>query len=307
VVSIVRKSERATVGLALGCALVDGWLTSTTTAGSGRWLGTGNRHRVSLGAKLGMSEGTKLGASEGTEVAALLGALEGPFDGALEGDAVGTLDGYCDGKTKGLAEGELTEHCWGRHWETRLLGCSCDPNETCCSWIWTLFCFRVPSSFRKHPFPNPCFSWYPFSTCRRIFISGLLGASLSSLSSWLAELSPLIDLLLPLLFVLLDFLEEGSPKRISRKSLSFSKRDKSLWAGDCVGSNLGTAVSGANGLTILAEEDKSPFLFLDIDDDLLLDDFVYFGVPEPLVDNTLAFFRFSASSHINHGIRVKVA
>ena len=74
-----------------------------------------------------------------------------------------------------------------------------------------------------------------------------------------------------------------------------------------VGSNLGTAVSGANGLTILAEEDKSPFLFLDIDDDLLLDDFVYFEVPEPLIDNTLAFFRFSASSHINHGIRVEVA
>ena len=40
-----------------------------------------------------------------------------------------------------------------------------------------------------------------------------------------------------------------------------------------------------------------PFLFLDIDDDLLLDNFFYIGVPEPLVDNTLAFFHFSASSH----------
>jgi hypothetical protein len=59
---------------------------------------------------------------------------------------------------------------------------------------------------------------------------------------------------------------------------------------------LGTVVSGANGLSILAEEDKSPFLLLDIDDDLLLDGFVYFGVPEPLVDNTLAFFRSLASS-----------
>ncbi len=168
--------------------------------------------------------------------------------------------------------------------------------------------FRVPSSFWKLPFPNPYFSWYPFSTCRRVSVSGLLGASSSSSSSWSAELSPLIDLLAPLLFdSSLDFLEEGSPKRISRKSLSFSKRDKSLWAGDCVGSNLGTAVSGANGLTILAEEDKSPFLFLDIDDDLLLDDFVYFGVPEPLVDNTLAFFRFSVSSHIDHDIRVEVS
>jgi hypothetical protein len=74
-----------------------------------------------------------------------------------------------------------------------------------------------------------------------------------------------------------------------------------------VGSNLGTVISGANGLPILAEKDKSPFLFFDIDDDLLLDDFVYFGVPEPLVDNTLAFFRFSASSHIDHGIRVEVS
>jgi hypothetical protein len=76
--------------------------------------------------------------------------------------------------------------------------------------------------------------------------SFLLGDSLPLLSSWLTELSPLIDPLLPLLFDSLDFLEEGSPKRISRKSLSFSKRDKSSWAGDCVGSGLGTAVSGAN-------------------------------------------------------------
>jgi hypothetical protein len=54
---------------------------------------------------------------------------------------------------------------------------------------------------------------------------------------------------------------------------------------------LGTVVSGANGLSILAEEEESPLLFLDIDDDLLLDNFVYFGVPAPLlVDNTLAFF-----------------
>jgi hypothetical protein len=73
--------------------------------------------------------------------------------------------------------------------------------------------------------------------------------------------------------------------------LSFFKRDKSSWAGDCVGSGLGTVISGANGsLAILAEEDESPFLFLDIDDDLLSYDFVYFGVPEPLVDGTLAFF-----------------
>jgi hypothetical protein len=68
---------------------------------------------------------------------------------------------------------------------------------------------------------------------------------------------------------------------------------------------LGTTVSGANGSSILTEEDKSPFLFSDIDDDLLLDDFVYFGMPEPLVDNTLAFFRFLVSSHMDHGIRVK--
>jgi hypothetical protein len=54
-----------------------------------------------------------------------------------------------------------------------------------------LFRFRVPSSFWKRPFPNPCFSWYPFSTCRMIFVSGLLGASLSSSSSWLAELTAL--------------------------------------------------------------------------------------------------------------------
>jgi hypothetical protein len=66
----------------------------------------------------------------------------------------------------------------------------------------------------------------------------LLGASLSLSSLLVADLSPLIDLLLPLLFDSLDFLEEASPKRISRKSLSFSKRDKSLWAGDCIGSNL---------------------------------------------------------------------
>jgi hypothetical protein len=142
----------------------------------------------------------------------------------------------------------------------------------------------------------------------RIFVSGLLGASSLSSSLWLAELSPLIDLLLPLLFdLLLDFLEEGSPKRIARKSLLFSKRDKSLWAGDCVGSNLGIVISGANGSSILAEKDKLPFLLLDIDNDLLLDDFVYFGVPEPLVDNTLAFFRFSASSHMHHGIRAGVS
>jgi hypothetical protein len=118
----------------------------------------------------------------------------------------------------------------------------------------------------------------------------------------------LIDSLLPLLFdSLLDFLEEGSRKRIARNSLLFSKRDKSLWAGDCVGSNLGTVISGANGLSILAEKDKSHFLFLDIDNDLLLDDFVYFGVTEPLVDNTLAFFLLLASSHIDHGIRVEVS
>jgi hypothetical protein len=124
---------------------------------------------------------------------------------------------------------------------------------------------------------------------------------------WWSSL-PLIDLLLPLLFdSSLDFLEEGSPKRIARKSLSFSKRDKSLWAGDCVGSNLRTVISGVNGLSVLAEKDKSPFLFLDIDDNLLLVDFVYFGGPEPLVDNTLAFFRFLASSHTNHGIRVEVS
>jgi hypothetical protein len=55
---------------------------------------------------------------------------------------------------------------------------------------------------------------------------------------------------------------------------------------------LGTVISGANaGLSILAEEEELPFLFLDIDDALMLDDFVYFGVPEPLLDNTLAFFR----------------
>jgi hypothetical protein len=113
-------------------------------------------------------------------------------------------------------------------------------------------------------------------------VSGLLVASSlsSSSSSWLAEFSPLIDSLLPLLLdSSMDFLEEGSPKRISRKSLSFSKRDKRLWTGDCVGSNLGTVVSGANGLPILAEEDELPILFLEIDDDLLLDNFVYFGVP----------------------------
>jgi hypothetical protein len=46
---------------------------------------------------------------------------------------------------------------------------------------------------------------------------------------------------------------------------------------------------------------------LDINDDLLLDNFAYFGVPEPLVDNTLAFFGFLASSHIDHGIRVEVS
>jgi hypothetical protein len=89
--------------------------------------------------------------------------------------------------------------------------------------------------------------------------------------------------------------------------LSFSKRDNSLWAGDCVGSNLGAVISGANGLSILAEKEKLPFLFLDIDNDSLLDDFVYFGVPEPLVDNTLAIFRFLASSHMDHGIRVEVS
>jgi uncharacterized membrane protein YgaE (UPF0421/DUF939 family) len=34
---------------------------------------------------------------------------------------------------------------------------------------------------------------------------------------------------------------------------------------------------------------------------------VYFGVPEPLVDNTVAFFHLSASSHIDRGIRVEVS
>jgi hypothetical protein len=81
--------------------------------------------------------------------------------------------------------------------------------------------------FLETPISEPLFFLLSFSTCRRIFISGLLGASLPSSSSWLAELSPLIDLLLPLLFDLsLDFLEEGLPKRISRESLPFSKRDK---------------------------------------------------------------------------------
>jgi hypothetical protein len=109
VVSIVcKKGERATGGLALGCALVDGWLVILLLLGATDCLALGTTKGLTLGAKLGMSEGIKLGASEGTEDAALLETLEGPFGGgALEGDAVGTLDGDCDGKAKGLAEGEL--------------------------------------------------------------------------------------------------------------------------------------------------------------------------------------------------------
>jgi hypothetical protein len=46
------------------------------------------------------------------------------------------------------------------------------------------------------------------------------------------------------------------------------------------------------------EEEESPFLFLAIDNDLLLDDKVYFGVPEPLVDNTVAFLVEQVTSKI---------
>jgi hypothetical protein len=82
VVSIVRKGERATAGLALlGCALVDGWLVVLLLGATGG-LALRTATGLTLGAKLGMSEGTKLGASEGTEDAA-------PFGGALEGGAVG--------------------------------------------------------------------------------------------------------------------------------------------------------------------------------------------------------------------------
>jgi hypothetical protein len=83
VVLIVRKGERATAGLALGCALVDGWLV-LLLLGAANGLALGTAKGLTLGAKLGMSKGTKLGASEETEDAALLGTLEGPFGGALE-------------------------------------------------------------------------------------------------------------------------------------------------------------------------------------------------------------------------------
>jgi hypothetical protein len=61
VVSIVRKSERTTVGLALGCALVNGWLV-LLLLGAADGLALGIAKGLILAAKLGMSEGAKLGA-----------------------------------------------------------------------------------------------------------------------------------------------------------------------------------------------------------------------------------------------------
>jgi hypothetical protein len=271
-------------------------------------LALGTVKGLTLGAKLGMSEETKLGASEGTEETALLGTLEGPFGGALEGDAVGTLDGDCDGKAKGLAKGELDWSLLGAALGDLVARLLVWPKWDLLLLDLDFLSFQGSFFFSEAPISKPLFllvSVFDLQedfrcrpTQRLLFVLVLVVGGTLSLDWFVAAL--LFD-------SSMDFLEEGSPKRIARKSLSFSKRDESFWAGDCVGSNLGTVISGANGLSILAEKNKSPFLFLDIDDDLLLDDFVYFGVPEPLEDNTLAFFRFSASSHIHHGIRVEVS
>jgi hypothetical protein len=72
VVLIVRKDERTTAGLALVCALVDGWLVVLLLLGAADGLALRTAKGLTLGAKLGMSEGTIMGASEGTADAALI-------------------------------------------------------------------------------------------------------------------------------------------------------------------------------------------------------------------------------------------
>jgi hypothetical protein len=64
------------------------------------------------------------------------------------------------------------------------------------------------------------------------------------------------------LWLVAGFPRRGFAKENIKGVFAVFQKRQSLWAGDCVGSNLGTVVSGANGSLILAEEDKQVALLV---------------------------------------------